>query len=59
MGLFRKLGRQVEQFKEEAKTAAENHVANECKECGARFSDQHDQCPECKCGDVISVEQQA
>ncbi len=47
MGLFRKLGRQVEQFTKTAKTAAEEHVVYQCDNCGARFSEPPKQCPEC------------
>lgn len=57
MGLFRKLGRQVERFTTKAKTVAKEHAVYECDDCGARFSEHHKQCPECKSGDVISVEQ--
>lgn len=47
MGLFRKLGRQVEQFTTKAKTAAEEHAVYQCEDCGARFDEPPQRCPEC------------
>ncbi|MFB6131232.1 MAG: hypothetical protein ABEJ28_10475 [Salinigranum sp.] len=47
MGLFRKLGREVQQFAEDAKAAAEDDAVYECAECGARFDERPDRCPEC------------
>lgn len=61
MGLFRKLGRQVEQFKEEATAAAEEHAArtHRCAACDAGFDEHHEQCPECGSGDVVPVDEEA
>lgn len=47
MGLFRKLGRQVEQFKTDAEEAAEEYEAYQCEDCGMRFNEQYEQCSEC------------
>ncbi len=58
MGVFKKLGRQVEQFKSKAETAAENHSAYQCKECGERFRKYHEQCPECESRETISSKPQ-
>ncbi|WP_101296498.1 hypothetical protein [Halegenticoccus soli] len=58
MNLFRKLGRQVEQFKTKAKAASRDRASYRCTECGARFSEQRERCPECGSGDVVSVTQQ-
>ncbi|WP_458209553.1 hypothetical protein [Haladaptatus sp. NG-SE-30] len=58
MGLFNKLGRQVEQFKTKAKNAAEEYEAYRCSECGTRFSEQHEQCPECESRDTVSLDRQ-
>lgn len=57
MGLFRRLGRQVERFKSEA--AAEAHSRYQCESCGARFSERHEQCPKCSSQDVTPVEREA
>lgn len=47
MGLFNRLGREVEQFKQTAKESAEEAKDYRCEECDARFSTDHDYCPEC------------
>ena len=47
MGLFKKFGRQIEQFKQTAKNTAEENVDYQCRACDARFATRHDQCPEC------------
>lgn len=52
MGLFRKLGKQVEQFKQDAKSAADEGAEYECAACGARFQTPRDDCPECGSDEV-------
>lgn len=47
MGLFNRLGREVEQFKQTAKNAAEEDAEYRCRACDARFTTRHDRCPEC------------
>ncbi|QZY04007.1 hypothetical protein K6T36_00110 [Halobaculum roseum] len=47
MGLFTELGRQVEEFKQTAKNAAERDETARCPACGAQFDSEHEQCPEC------------
>lgn len=47
MGLFNRLGREVEQFKQTAKSAAEEDAEYRCRACDARFTTHHEQCPEC------------
>lgn len=47
MGLFERLGRQVEQFKQTATQAAAESANYECRACGERLHSPHDECPEC------------
>ena len=56
MGLFRELGRQVEEFKSKAMIAADERAAFQCQKCGARFGDEYEQCPECESEEIVSVE---
>ncbi|QZP38134.1 hypothetical protein [Halobaculum magnesiiphilum] len=55
MGLFSRLGRQVEQFKRSAKEAAEEEAEYRCRTCDARFHADHDLCPECGADAVVST----
>lgn len=59
MGLFRKLGKQVEQFKQSAKTAADEAAGYECAACGARFHTEQDGCPECGSDEVVPIDTEA
>ncbi|WP_254545677.1 hypothetical protein [Halomarina pelagica] len=52
MGIFRELGRQVEQFKASARTAAGGSADYRCAACDARFEGQRERCPECGSTDV-------
>lgn len=47
MGLFNKLGREVEKFARDAKATADEGAEYECASCGGRFYTAHDECPEC------------
>ncbi len=47
MGLFNKLGRQVEEFRQQAKQAADEHADFECTACGERYAVAVDACEEC------------
>ncbi len=47
MGFFKRIGRQVEQFKQTAKEVAEEDADYQCQACDARFHTNHDQCPKC------------
>jgi rRNA maturation endonuclease Nob1 len=55
MGLFEKLGREVEEFKQNAKRAADESSEYRCRSCGERFHLDHDECPECGSDDVEST----
>ena len=56
MGLFRKLGRQVEEFKQTANEAAEESKPFRCSECDTRFATEQNPCPECGADAVEPVE---
>lgn len=47
MGLFRKLGQEVERFKQTATEAAAEDGAYRCETCKAEFAADRDRCPEC------------
>ncbi|MFB6136857.1 MAG: hypothetical protein ABEJ42_00765 [Halobacteriaceae archaeon] len=47
MDIFRSLGRKVEEFKQEAESAAESSRELECADCGARLGEQYSECPDC------------
>lgn len=55
MGLFRKVGRQVEQFKRTATETAEKDASYRCRACDARFDAHDDQCPECGATEIVST----
>lgn len=59
MGLFEKLGRNVERFKQDAKAAADESAAYECLACGARLHAEHEECPECGSDDVAETDEGA
>lgn len=56
MGLFRKLGKQVEQFKQDAKSAADQDAEYECAACGERFHSPQDVCPECGSDEIVAID---
>ncbi|MFB6085868.1 MAG: hypothetical protein ABEJ84_03530 [Halodesulfurarchaeum sp.] len=47
MGIFNRIGRTVETFKQRAETAAEEAAAYQCRACGSRFHVDHETCPDC------------
>jgi rRNA maturation endonuclease Nob1 len=55
MGIFNKLGRQVEQFKQTAKEAAAESADYQCQACDSRFHTEYEECPECGAAAVTSV----
>ncbi|WP_238392175.1 DUF7129 domain-containing putative zinc-binding protein [Halorussus amylolyticus] len=59
MGLFKELGKQVEQFKQDAKSAADEAAAYECAACGARFHTARDDCPDCGADEIRSIDAEA
>lgn len=55
MGLFKDVGRRVEQFKQAARDAAEEEATHRCTACGERFYTAQETCPECG-GEVHAVD---
>lgn len=53
MGLFNRLGREVEQLKQTVTTAAEQDADYYCTSCESGFHVQHEQCPECGAESVV------
>lgn len=47
MSLFRKIGRQVERFKQDVESAAEDNTRKECPECGQPLAKDQTTCPNC------------
>jgi rubrerythrin len=56
MGLFNKLGREVERFKRTATAAAESSEEYRCEACGSRFVADYEECPECDTAAVVAVD---
>lgn len=56
MGLFEEAGRRVEQFKQQAKTAAEEEADYECAACGVPVYTPQEHCPECGAGEIVPAE---
>lgn len=52
MGLFKNLGKKVEEFKQASEAAASDEADYECRDCGERFFADREACPECG-GDVV------
>ena len=55
MSFFKRVGRQVEKFKQTATETAQKDATYQCQACDARFNTQHDQCPECETRSIVST----
>ncbi|WP_436928664.1 hypothetical protein [Halosimplex halobium] len=55
MGIFNRLGREVEEFKQSAKQAAEERHDYRCEACDARFSTDYEECPDCGAEAVVAA----
>lgn len=55
MGFFKRVGRQVEQFKQTATETAKKDANYRCQACDARFYTQRDQCPECEAQAIVAT----
>ena len=55
MGLFKQVGRQIEQFKQTATETAEESADYQCRGCDSRFHTYHDQCPKCGAQTISST----
>jgi len=53
MSFFKRVGRQVEKFKQTATETAKKDAVYQCQTCGARFDSQPDQCPECEAQTIV------
>jgi len=47
MGLFERLGRNVEKLKQQAEAASEQSATHGCENCETLLYTDHDECPEC------------
>lgn len=47
MGLFSELGRQVEQFRQTARSAAKQEADYRCRACDVELHTRPEACPEC------------
>ena len=56
MGIFRKMGRNVEEFTQSVRESADESAGYRCTDCDERFHTDRDECPECG-GDVVAVEE--
>ncbi|PSP89602.1 hypothetical protein BRC90_04570 [Halobacteriales archaeon QS_4_69_34] len=55
-GIFTKLGRQVEQFKQDVDTAAAENADYECPACETRFVVEHEECSNCGSAEIAPRE---
>lgn len=55
MGFFKRVGRQVEQFKQTATETAEKSAPYRCQDCDAHVHTRLDQCPECDSRSIVSL----
>jgi len=55
MGLFNRLGREVEQFKQTAKDSAADQFDYRCEACDSGFAKNHDFCPDCGTEAVVDT----
>ncbi|MFB6140136.1 MAG: hypothetical protein ABEJ26_06850 [Halosimplex sp.] len=58
MGLFNRLGREVEEFRQTAKQSARESHDYRCEACEARFSVDSETCPECGSDDVVATDEE-
>jgi len=56
MGIFNRLGREVEEFKQSAQQAAEERHDYRCTACDARFSTEYEACPDCGAEAVVAAD---
>ena len=59
MGLFNRLGREVEQFKQTAKDSAAEQFDYRCEACDSRFAKNHDYCPDCGTQAVVDTTEES
>lgn len=55
MSFFKRVGRQVEKFKQTATETAEKDAIYQRQACDAHVNSQRDQCPECEAQTIVST----
>jgi rRNA maturation endonuclease Nob1 len=55
MGLFNRLGRKVEELKQEAEAASEREATHRCEDCETLLYTDHEACPECGADAVTAL----
>jgi uncharacterized OB-fold protein len=56
MGLFNRLGREVEKLKQKADTARAEQATHGCENCGELFYSARESCPECSSDAVVEID---
>ncbi len=54
MGIFNKVGREVERLKQNVTAVAEKQSDYQCLACDAQLHTEYDECPECGAQEVTS-----
>jgi rRNA maturation endonuclease Nob1 len=55
MGFFKRIGREVEQFKQTATETATQKANYQCEACEAHFYSRPEQCSKCGAESIVSV----
>lgn len=56
MGLFNKLGRKVQELKQEVDDAKAGHASHRCASCDELLHTDLDACPECGADAVVAID---
>lgn len=56
MGLFNRLGRKVEELKQEAESASQDEATHQCEHCETLLYTDYPECPECGEEAVVALE---
>lgn len=56
MGLFNRLGRNVERFKQNVTDAQSDEATHRCRDCDQRFFADRETCSECGSEDVVPIQ---
>jgi uncharacterized OB-fold protein len=55
MGLFKNLGKKVEEFKRASSAVADEEASHACRNCSEQFFADREQCSECGSSDVVPL----
>lgn len=55
MSLFNRLGRKVEELKQQAESASKEEASYQCENCQALLYTDHEVCPECDASGTVGV----